>query len=36
VPAVDLTPAPLFALLAVAVAFAVGGLALFRNRDLTP
>jgi ABC-2 type transport system permease protein len=35
-PAADLTPAPLLALLAVAIALAAAGVALFRNRDLTP
>jgi polyether ionophore transport system permease protein len=36
IPAVDLAPAPLLALLAVAVGLAVLGLALFRRRDLAP
>jgi ABC-2 type transport system permease protein len=36
IPAVEATPGPFLALLAVAVALAVAGMALFRRRDLVP
>jgi len=36
IPAVDATPTPLIALIVVASALVVTGMAVFRSRDLTP